>query len=487
MVSSTIRRGIFSGFAWQGATKLVVQMTSWVATLFVARIIAPEDYGIIAATSVFVELLVLITDMGLAQGLIQKPQTSTQEEDGVFYVSLILGVSGYLLLFLAAPFIASFYRMPVLADLLRLTGISIIFGSLKTVPLAIAMRRMDFRYRSLVEMGASLTMTVTVVSLALSGFGVWSLAWGPVVSNAVMAAGFLPLMRRLPQPVFSLNEVMTTINFGVKYMGSTLLYYGWSRADVMVIGKMLGERLLGYYSMAFQLAMLPLDKVATVFNQVMFPAMARLQEDVQGSGELFLQMHRYLLLISYPIIFGLAVVADDVILLLLTDKWLPIVPFFQALCMVSSLRLSGTLMPPVLYARGKPELVLRYNALALVGLPAGFLIGAQYGLEGVVIAWLVAYPALFIYLGRQCLRELGLRWRALARSALPAVLATAVMVVAVMVFRHLTQELALLWRLLGSVAVGAAAYLGLLALLFREHITSLRSQLIHLRRGEVSN
>lgn len=487
MDSSSLRRGIFSGFAWQGATKLVVQMTSWVATLFVARIIAPEDYGIIAATSVFVELLILITDMGLAQGLIQKPKTSTQEEDGVFYVSLALGVIGYLLLFLAAPYIAKFYQMPVLTELLRLTGIGIILGCLKTVPLAIAMRRMDFRYRSLVEMGASLMMTLTVVVLALSGFGVWSLAWGPVVSNAVMAIGFLPLLGRLPRPVFSIGEVMTTIHFGIKFMGSTLLYYGWGRSDVIVIGKVLGERMLGYYSMAFQLAVLPLDKVATVFNQVMFPAMSRLQEDQQGSGELFLQMHRYLLLITYPILFGLAVVADDVILLLLTEKWLPIVPFFQALCLVSSLRLSATLMPPALYARGKPGLVLRYNGLALVCLPAAFLVGAQYGLEGVIAGWLVAYPGIFVYLGRQCLQDLGLRWRALAWSALPAVLATSAMVAAVVVFRHLTQDLTLLWRLVGSIAVGAAVYLGLLVLLFREHVTALRSQLMQLRRGEVSN
>jgi O-antigen/teichoic acid export membrane protein len=487
MISAKLRKGIFSGFAWQGATKFVVQMTSWLATLFVARIIAPSDYGIIAAASVVVELLILVTDMGLAQGLIQKAKTTRQEEDGVFFVSLALGVTGYLLLFAAAPLVAGFYQMPVLTDLLRLTCIGVIFGSLKTVPLAIAMRRMDFRYRSLVEMGGSLMMTLTVVTLALAGYGVWSLAWGPVVSNMVMAIGFLPLLGRLPRPWFSLREVMATMSFGLKFMGSTLLYYGWSRADVIVIGKVLGERMLGYYSMAFQLAVLPLDKVATVFNQVMFPALARLQDDLQGSRELFLQMHRYLLLICYPMLFGMAAVADDAILLLLTAKWSPIVPFFQALCLVSGLRISATIMPPVLFARGKPEVVLRYNCFALAGLPLAFLIGSRYGLEGVVAGWLLAYPALFIYLGQKCMAELSMSWRQLAHSGMPAVLATVVMIGAVLAFRHAAHDLPMAWRLVGSIAVGGLAYVGVLTLLFREHITSLRSRLLLLRRGEASN
>lgn len=487
MIPSSLRRGIFSGFAWQGATKLVVQLTSWMATLFVARLIAPSDYGIIAAATVLVELLILITDMGLSQGLIQKSETSKQEEDGVFFISLAFGVLGYLFLCAVSPLIARFYQMPVLADLMRLISLSVIFGSLKTVPLAIAMRKMDFRYRSLVELSASFLMTLTVVTLALAGFGVWSLAWSPVVANMVMAIGFLPLLGRIPRLRFSIGEVMITVRFGVKFMGSTLLYYGWSRADVMVIGKVLGDRSLGFYSMAFQLAVLPLDKIATVFNQVMFPALARLQDDQQSSGELFLQLHRYLLLISYPLLFGMAVVADDAILLLLTAQWSPIVPFFQALCLVSGLRITATLMPPVLFARGRPEVVLHYNGLALAGLPIAFLIGSQFGLEGVIVGWLLAYPVLFIYLGQRCLTELALPWRALAQSALPAVLATLIMVGAVLAFRHVTHDLALPWRLGGSIIVGGVAYVGLLTLLFREHLTALKDRLTVLRRREASS
>ena len=225
---SSIRKSVSSGFAWQGATKVVVQLTSWIATLFVARIIAPAEYGMVAAAAIFIDILLLLTDMGLAHGLIQKTEVSREEEDGIFYISLVLGILGYLIMFTAAPLIAAFYEMPLLTDLLWVFSISLILGSMKTVPLAIAMRRMDFRYRSLVEMSAHLMMTLTVITLALAGFGVWSLAWSPVVSSVVMAIGYLPLLGRVPRLKFPLGEVIATISFGIKYMNTALLYSGWN-------------------------------------------------------------------------------------------------------------------------------------------------------------------------------------------------------------------------------------------------------------------
>lgn len=484
---STVKKSVRSGFAWQGLTKLIVQIASWGSTLFVARIIAPSDYGIMAAASVFTELLILVTDMGLAQGLIQKEKNTREEQDGVFYVSLAIGLIAYLLLFAAAPLIAGFYGMPVLTDVLRVIGIGIILGSLKTVPLAIAMRRMDFRYRSLVEMAANLVMTVTVISLAFAGYGIWSLVWGPIASNAVMALAYLPLLGHVPRPVFRLRKVAQAMSFGIKFTGTSLLYYAWTRSDVVVIGKLLGERLLGFYSMAFQLAVLPLDKIGSVFNQVMFPALARLQADTPGSRQLFLQMHRYLLMITYPILFGLAVTASDAIPLLLTEKWAPIVPYLQVLCAVSALRISAMMMPPLLFARGKPELVMRYNTWALVLLPIAFLIGGQYGLDGIVTAWAAAYPIAYLIMARYCLRELHMGWRALAASAMPAGLAATVMIAAVLAFQSLTPDLPLALRFAGSVATGAVAYLGVLSLFYREHLSDIKGRLSLLKRGEVSN
>lgn len=483
---AAVKKRVLAGFAWQGMTKLIVQIASWGTTLFVARIISPSEYGIVAAAGVFTELLIILTELGLAQGLIQKPSLTSRERDGAFFVSLALGLAAYVVLFLAAPLIARFYQMPVLTEVVRVSALAVVFGSLKTVPLAIAMRRMNFRYRSLVEMGGTLMMTLSVILMAVSGYGIWSLVWGPVIGHFVMICAYLPLMGRLPRPRFSLADVTAPMRFGLKVTGTNLLYYVWSRADVAIIGKVLGERLLGIYSMAFQLAVLPLDKIGFVFTQVMFPALARLQHDLKASQDLFIQQHRNLVLVAYPVLFGLALVADDAVLLLLTEKWLPIVPYLRGLCAVSALRISGMLMPPTLYARGKPELVLRYSGLAAVLLPLAILVGAQFGLGGVVAAWIACYPVLYVVLGRYCLRDLELSWSALLRPLLPVAVATVAMTGAVAGFKAVAAELELVARLAGSVAIGALVYGGVLGVFFKDRLGELWTRLLVLRRGEAS-
>jgi len=480
---TAIRKGIRAGFAWQGLTKLVVQIASWVSTLFVARLIAPSDYGLVAAAGVFTELLVVVTDLGLAHGLIQRADTTAEQLEGAFYVSLFIGVAAYALLFALAPVIASFYDMEILTGIIQLAGIGVILGSLKSVPLAIAMRRMDFRYRSLVEMASTLMLSATVVVLALLDFGVWSLVWGPIVGNLVMVCAYLPLMGRVPRLRFPFSEVLAPVRFGLKVTWTNLLYYAWSRSDAAIIGKVLGERQLGMYSMAFQLAILPLDKIGAVFNHVLFPALSRLQHDLRASQEVFIQQHRNLLLISYPLLFGLAAVAEDAVLVLLTAKWSPIVPYLQGLCFVSALRVSGVLMPPVLYARGKPGLVVNYSLWALAILPAAFLVGVQFGLKGVVVGWALAYPILYFVLGRYCLRDLQIGWLDLFRPVVPVLVATALMAGSVLTLTAYMQHVPAAWRLLGAIAVGALVYMVAIGLFYREKLTDLWGRFLVARRG----
>ncbi len=478
---AALKRLVVSGFAWQGATKLIAQACSWASTIFVARLVAPEAYGIVAAAAVMTQLLLLLAEFGVAQGLVQKKNLSRQAEDGIFYLSILFGLAAYGVLFLLAPAIAGFYRMPELEPVLHLLGFMVIFGTVKTVPTALAMRQMNFRYVSLAEMAGSIAMTITVISLALQGFGVWSLVWGPIVSQLLMMLILLPQLGRWPRPGIASAEVREILGFGLKVTGTQLLYLIWSKADVTIIGRVLGERMLGLYSMAFQIAVLPLDKVGTIFGQVLFPAMARLQDNPQASRQLFLKLHGYLLLITYPLLFGLAATAHDFVELLLSPPWLPIVPLLQALCLISALRISGMLMPPVLFARGQVGYMVRYSTLCALVLPAAFLIGARYGLGGVVAAWAIAYPCLYAVLARFCLRELGLSWGGLLHSALPAAAATATMLTAVFGFSTgIGQELELAGRFFSSVGVGAAAYIGCIILLFPGQFHEFKQRLTQL-------
>lgn len=480
--TTAFRRQVLSGFGWQGATKAVVQTFSWVSTVVVARLLAPSDYGTVAVSEVFIAALAMFVELGLTYGLIQKPRTTVQEEDGVFYFNVAVSLAAYGLLFAVAPLVAGFYDNPVLSAVLRVAGIGLVLGSIKAVPLAIAMRRMDFRYRSLAEMGAMFIGSVTVITMAFQGFGLWSLIAGFLASQFAGAAAFLPAFRRLPRPHLSLKLIRDVLSYGLKITGTSTLAFIYSRADVTIIGKVLGERILGYYSMAFQLATIPLDKIATIFNQVTFPSMSRIQDNPEESRKLFLELHRHLLIITYPVLLGLALVADDLVLLLLTEKWLPIVPVLQGLCAVNLLRVSGTTLPPVLNGRGKAGVVLRYAAISAVVLPAAFLVGAHYGLTGVVAAWAVAYPPLYLLLLLNCLRDLGIPFGAFLRLTVSAAVSCAIMVGVVLGVKVLGHDLNPWVRLGMEVGSGAGAYVGSFLLLFRDQIDQIRKGFAMLRK-----
>lgn len=482
--SGHFRRKVVSGFAWQGVTKLFVQGVTWGSTIIVARILMPEDYGLLAVSGVFTGLLAMLVEMGLSYGLIQQKEVTREQEDGVFYISLSAGILLYGLLFAAAPAIARFYDMAELSPILRVAGLGLVIGSLRGVPLAIAMRRMDFRYRSLTEMATNLTSAIAVITLAVHGFGVWSLVYSYLLAHTLESLIYLRLFKRMPSPRFTWSVVSGLFAYGGKITANNLLYFVYSRADVVIIGKLLGEKLLGYYSMAFQLATIPLDKIGSIFNQVTFPSMSRLQDDPEESRRLFLDLHRHLLIIAWPIHVGLALVADDLIVLLLTEKWRPLVPVLQAFCAINMLRVSGMLFPPVLNGRGKAGVVLRYGLASTVVLPLAFYLGAGYGIMGVMAAWMLAYPPLYLLLLINCLRDLALPLTQFLRSVTSAGVATLIMGGAVFACGKAVADLPGAVRLCIMVPLGAAAYAGTFFFLFNSQVKQVRDGFAMLRKGE---
>jgi O-antigen/teichoic acid export membrane protein len=484
--NGNINRRVLAGFAWQGATKFLVQALSWVSTILVARLLEPSDYGIMAVANVFLMFMLMFTDMGLAQALMQRSQVNEADEDAVFWLSLLVGGVLYAILFLLAPVIAAFYQMPDLTWLMRLGALGIVISSLKTVPSAILMRRLDFRSRALIEVWASLASIVTVVGLALAGFGVWSLMWAALAQQVIITLAYMPIMGRWPRPVFDFGPILGIVRYGMHLMGANIAFVVSSKADVFIIGKFLGGHFTGIYSLAFQLATIPLDKIGTLFNHVAFPSLARLKEDEQQCRTLFVELHRYLLFIAYPVLIGIAAVADDLVALLLGAKWHQVTPILQVLCVVNIVRVSGMLISPALNSRGREREALRYSLAGAVLLPLAFLLGVQFGLEGVAVAWMVGYPLLYWMLLRYLHQDLGVTLTELISQSRPTLMATTVMAAAVLTAQALLAGFPPAVRLGAAVTVGMVAYVGVFLIFYGEQVARMRQALRELRGGSAA-
>lgn len=474
---------LVTGFAWQGLTKVITQALTWASMVVVARILTPGEYGIAAVATVVIGVLITFMEMGLSAALIQKESVTRQEEEGVFYLSLAVSLGLYGALYWSAPFIARFYEMPELEGLLRLSGIALVAGSLRTVPMAKAMRRMDFRYRSVVEMAGNLGAALVTIILVTHGFGVWSLAWGVVATFTIMAAGYLPLMERFPRlGLHRFREIGAVVRYGVHIMGGQLSYALYKQSDVFIVGKLLGGTATGFYSMAVKLADIPLDKIASVFVQVAFPALSRVRGDNEGAQRLYLQLHRYLLAIALPLLFGLLAVAEDAVSVVLSDKWLPMVPVLQLLCILNAVRVSGTLAMPGLNSRGRVDITLRYSLISLAILPGAYMAAASLGdVTTVVLARLAVYPLLYAGLLHFLLREMGIDIRSYWRSARSPLIAATVMLVAVAGFQYFAQGVDATARLLLSIGIGGAVYFATFHLLFPEEVRQVRQAWAMLR------
>jgi len=216
-------------------------------------------------------------------------------------------------------------------------------------------------------------------------------------------------------------------------LGTRLCAAAYQQADALVLGKLMGDVTLGYFSMAKQLALLPVEKVSAVVNQIAYPVMADLQGSCDAMRNVFLRGFRLVVCISVPMCVGLALVAEDLVWVTLTEKWLAAVPLLQMLCLYALIRSIDVLLPPVLIARYRSLFLFGYAMVMLVVMPIAFWAGAaSMGAMGVALTWVTVYPVIMVWLAREALKELGLGWRLLWEQVSPSMLATLLMAAVVL-------------------------------------------------------
>lgn len=418
---------ILRGMTWEVIAKICVQLASWISTVIVARILVPEDYGLIATSGIFIGFLLMVSDMGLATGLINKTKVRDEEYLVVFWFSVTLNLLLFILIYFMAPFIADFYNEPLLTDIIRVSALMLIFSPLKLIPNVVLMREMDFKYSAFVQMGSQATVVVAVIVLATNGYGVWSLVYSVLLGQVFQVLAYIPRMKPVTGFDLSLSKVSDTIGFGSKVMVSKLLWYFNNQSATFLIGSSLGQKSLGYYDMANTLAVAPLSKIGAIFNRVAFPAISKVKGDKSHVAQIFITMHKYLLLVSIPIFTAVIIAAEEVVGFLFTEKWLPIVPILQAMAIMNIFKLSGMLIPSVLEGVGRPGEVLVYQIISAACTPLFIFIGLSWGLMGAVYAMLILSPCLYIYLQSRVLKNLEIKLYDFIQSVLPILLSAGAM------------------------------------------------------------
>jgi teichuronic acid exporter len=401
-----LKQKVINSFMWLSSTTFLGQAATWVITLVVIRLLKPEDYGLMSMAAVFIGFLTIVNQIGLGPAVIQKADLAEQDLRNANGWVLVINIVLFIALFFCAPAIAWFFNEPRLTSITRVLGLSFILISLYFLPQSLMAREMNFKTRSLIELGANLCSGVVVLGLAWDGFGVWALVLGTLCSHLVKAVAYNTYKVYRHKPAFSLEGMRSMLVFGGYVSISRIIWYFYSQADILICGKIFGKDILGLYAVSMQLVSIPMNKISPMLSQVGFSAFSRVQTELAIVQKYYLEAVHLISLLAFPLFWGSAVIAPEAIPWLLGAKWTSAIVPIQLLSLVMPIRFIGTIYGPVLAGRGRPDVSMWNMIAAMIIMPVAFFIGAHWGIRGVCLAWVIAYPLIFVFMTYRVLNTL---------------------------------------------------------------------------------
>lgn len=439
-----------------------LQLLSFTSTILVARLLHPSDYGLMALVGIWTIPITLIAEMGLGAAIVQFRDMGDRELNACFWLAMGLSGIGYLALYVAAPTVALWFAAPKLSHILRVAGLTLPLTAVRIVPDSLLRKHLALDKISQAEIASAVGTIPVMLGLALAGAGVWALVAGALTGPMIQSVATFWLMPWRPGLRVGGGRFREVVRYSLATLGIKACVACYQQTDAFVLGKVSGEVAVGFYSMAKQLALLPAEKVSTVVNLLASPVMAELQANQKAMRSVLLRGIRLVASATLPLCLGLMLVAEDLVLVALTDKWISAVPALQVLCLYAVIRSLDVLFPPLLLACYRTNFLFGYTVVLLGIMPLAFWAGAEWqGTLGVAVAWVVAYPMLVIWMVRKALQEVDVSWKLLWRQLRPLIGATLVMLGTVWMVRLVVSS----WegeaggsRLAIMTVFGATAY-----------------------------
>ena len=459
-----VKRAVF----WRSGTQIISQIVSWGTTLAVIRILDPSDYGLFAMTSVVLVFLNFLNGYGFVSALIQSESVEPIRIRQAFGMLILLNVGLALIqLFVAAPLAAAYFREPLVAETLRWQSLIYLSTPFLILPEALLTRELEFRKPAIINLLTSLVGAGVALALALYGAGVWTLVFAPISIFWSRAIMLMIATRFWVLPSFDFRGAGHIFTFGTALLIGHGFFIIQSQSDIFIAGRHFDTHDLGLYAEALFLTQLFATKFIPPLNEVAFPAYARIQHDQSKLAYSFLKAVRLIMLVAFPLYFGMAVTAAPFVATLMGDKWLEATPIVAILALAMPVATLQFLFQPAINALGLPRVTMRNAIAGAIIMPAVYLATIQFGATGLAWGWLVSFPLLLAFTIYQARPHIGFRLNQLFGAIMPGLSAAAVMATMVWLFdRHLVEvnwpQLIPILHLLLLAGVGALVYGALL-------------------------
>ena len=475
-MTENLKRKTVSGVMWSAIERFSLQGVQFVMQLVMARLLLPSDYGMIAMLTIFLQIAQAFIDSGFTNALIQKKDRTEVDYSTVFYFNIIIALLCYCILFVSAPLIAKFYNMPDLILVLRVMAVSLIILSFSAVHKTKLTIEINFKIQSKITLIAAGISGIIGVGIAYLGYGVWALVYQSILNAMLTTILFNCFYRWKPLKTFSMKSFKRLFSFGSKLLVSGLIHTVYYNLYGIVIGKRFSAAELGYYTRAEQFAILPSYNLSAIITRVTFPILSSIQDDNERLASTYRKYIRLSSYLIFPLMVGLASLANPLVDLFLTEKWNGTVALLQILCFDWMFdHLSGINLN-LLYVKGRSDLALRLEIIKKIIAITILLASIPLGIIGMCLGR-VLYSLIATYANTYYTNSLiGLSFRTQLKDIIPYLILSLAMGGVVYATTYL--GLSNIIQLIIGITIGILFYISI-SYIFK--ITSLKVllQLIH--------
>ena len=369
---------------WSALEQFGNKLVGFIISTMLARLLMPEEFGLIAMLSIFIGLASVLIDSGLTQSLIRTNECDTEDLSTVFYFNIIISIIVYFIFYLIAPFVSTYFEQPALINIIRVYSIVFIINSFSAVQKTILTKSLDFKTLMFATMPSLFLYGLVGIFLAINGFGVWSLVWAAIAQSIAVSIQLWLKSTFKPILIFNIVKFKYHFNFGYKLLLSGLLETIFSNSYTFIIGKLYAPSQVGFYSKSNNLQMLPVQLITSVLTKITYPLFSEIQNDNIRLKKIFKRLIQIVILIVAPTLVFSAILATPIFRLLYTEKWLPAVPYFQILCIAGILFPLHSFNLHILNVKGRSELFLKLEIFKKIIILVAIFISIQYGLLGLL-------------------------------------------------------------------------------------------------------
>ena len=383
--TTNLKETAAKGLIWSAIERIGTQGIQFVFGIIITRILFPADYGLVGMILIFVAIGQTIVDSGFGSALIWKNNSNEIDHSTVFYFNITVSLVLYLIFFFLAPFIATFYDEPRLVNLIRVICLNFLIISFSLIQQVDLQKKVDFKLLAVINTMGSLIAGIASLIMALRGFGVWAIVMQMLAKSFVTSLLLWIFNKWRPVFVFSLSTLKQLFSYGSNLMAAGLLNTIFRNLYFNIIGKLFPVTSLGYYTRAVQMHDFPVITISQIFNRVVFPVFSTIRDDDERLKNAVRKTLRTMVFVTFPVLIGLIAVADELIEVVLTEKWLPASGYFKLLCLAGLFYSFQVLNNEVLKTKGRSDWVLRLEVITKTVLIINIFITWRWGIAAIII------------------------------------------------------------------------------------------------------